>query len=886
MVQVTSNDFLGSFQTMRYLAVLLLFLVGSSTIYAQTGQEGPPRRNRFDATATPASKIKVPPGFRVELLYSVPKRRQGSWVTMCVDPKGRLLVSDQYGDLYRVTVPPIGTQGDIKIETIPADIGEAHGLLWAFDSLYVVVNSSERESNGLYRVRDTNQDDQLDSVELLKSIDGDGEHGPHTALVSPDGKSLYIVCGNNTKPLAGATSRVPTIWDEDQLLPRIYGVGFMRGTPAPAGAIYRTDPEGKNWERVASGFRNEFDAAFNADGELFTFDADMEWDLGTPWYRPTRVCHVVSGSEWGWRNGSAKWPVYFADTLPPVVNVGLTSPTGIAFGYGAKFPAKYQQALYICDWTYGKMFAVHLEPRGSSYTGTYEEFITATPLPLTDVVIHPLDGAMYFLIGGRRTQSGLYRVTYAGDESAAATVAKQGDGEERALRHKLESLHVGEHPDAVEQAWPYLNHPDRFVRFAARTAIERRPLEEWQQRALDAADPQASLTAILALVRKIPRSYKPEGDDLDTPPPVYPADDSARHPLEADVLAALARLDWANLSHEQKLELLRVYQLAFYRLGPPDEATRAEVIARLDSLYPAKDREQNVMLTELLCYLQSPAAAAKGMQLLARAPTQEEQLDLVRSLRFLDAGWTRELHRELFTWFHRAAVYRGGNNFENFIKELKRDCLAHVPAQDRIALDDVINAAPPSEATPLAAGPRPYVKEWTMAEVIPLVETKLKGRDFEHGRAMFAAANCFACHHFAQQGGAVGPDLTGLAGRFSARDVLESVLEPDKVISDQYAAVVIQTTDGKVITGRLTNFSGDRITVNTNMLDPNATESVNRREIENMETAKTSMMPAGLLNTLNEEELLDLMAYLLSRGNPQDPMFAQQKNSSSTSGGR
>jgi putative heme-binding domain-containing protein len=407
-----------------------------------------------------------------------------------------------------------------------------------------------------------------------------------------------------------------------------------------------------------------------------------------------------------------------------------------------------------------------------------------------------------------------------------------------------------------------------------------------QQRALDEADPQASISSLLALVRKIPRSYQPEGDDLDTPPPLYPADDAARHPREADVLAALERLEWPNLSHEQQLELLRVYQLTFYRLGPPDEAARADVIARLDTLYPASGREQNVMLTELLCYLQSPTAAAKGMLLLAHAPTQEEQLDLVRSLRFLKVGWTRELHREMFTWFHRAAAYKGGNNIENFIKELKRDCLAHVSADDRVALDDVINAPPPSEATPLAAGPRPFVKEWTMAEVIPLVETKLKGRDFEHGRAMFAAANCFACHHFAQQGGAIGPDLTGLAGRFSARDVLESVLEPDKVISDQYAAVVIQTADGKVITGRLTNFNGDRITVNTNMLDPNATESVNRRRIEHMEPATTSMMPTGLLNTLHEEELLDLMAYLLSRGNPQDPMFGQEENASGTTGGR
>jgi putative heme-binding domain-containing protein len=160
-----------------------------------------------------------------------------------------------------------------------------------------------------------------------------------------------------------------------------------------------------------------------------------------------------------------------------------------------------------------------------------------------------------------------------------------------------------------------------------------------------------------------------------------------------------------------------------------------------------------------------------------------------------------------------------------------------------------------------------------MDEVAPLVDTQLVGRDFEHGRAMFAAARCFDCHRFAGQGGAVGPDLTGLAGRFSSRDLLESVLEPDKVISDQYAGVIVQTSTGKVIVGRICNFDGDEIHINTDMLDPTALEIVERRDIEQMSASPTSMMPSGLLNTLQEDELLDLMAFLLSRGDPESAMF-------------
>ncbi|MCH2601028.1 MAG: hypothetical protein MKZ94_16575, partial [Pirellulales bacterium] len=66
------------------------------------------------------------------------------------------------------------------------------------------------------------------------------------------------------------------------------------------------DPEGNNWELLATGFRNQFDAAFDNEGDVFAYDADMEWDVNTPWYRPTRICHVVSGAEFGWRNGSGK----------------------------------------------------------------------------------------------------------------------------------------------------------------------------------------------------------------------------------------------------------------------------------------------------------------------------------------------------------------------------------------------------------------------------------------------------------------------------------------------------------------------------------------------------------------------------------------------------
>jgi glucose/arabinose dehydrogenase len=368
---------------------------------------------------------------------------------MCTDPKGRLIVSDQYGPLYRVTPPPLGgVPEETRVEKLDLPLGGAHGLLYAFDSLYVMINENVtidgvKPRQGLHRARSKDGGDTYETPEFLHEIrGGGGEHGCHAILLAPDGKSLYTVCGNQTQmvsPLSG--SRVPKLWGEDHLLPRMPdGRGFMAGVLGPGGCIYKVDPDGKNWELISTGYRNEFDAAFNRHGDLFAYDADMEWDMNTPWYRPTRVCLAASGAEFGWRNGAGKWPAYSPDSLPAVYNVGPGSPTGVCFGYGARFPAKYQEAYYFCDWSYGKMYALHLTPEGAAYKGEAEEFLNGAPLPLTDVVINPKDGAMYFAIGGRRTQSGLYRVTYVGSESTAPSIGGPPPGPLHMLRRQLESF--------------------------------------------------------------------------------------------------------------------------------------------------------------------------------------------------------------------------------------------------------------------------------------------------------------------------------------------------------------------------------------------------------------------------------------------------------------
>ena len=830
----------------RLLQSTICFLVlAASSLQAQPGDNASPRPE-----ATPVDQIKVLDGFKVERLYSVPNEQQGSWVAVTMDDQQRFIVSDQYGGLYRFPVPAAGKTIQTKdIEKIDLDIGGAQGLLYAFDSLYCVLNTDQHGGRGLYRLTDTDGDDKFDKKEVLRTFSGrGGEHGPHAVLLSPDKKSLYIVVGNQTPVTDLDSSRVPQIWDEDLVLDRPYGRGFMKGVTAPGGWIAKTDPDGKEWELMATGFRNEYDAAFNQEGELFTFDADMEWDMNTPWYRPTRINHVVSGSEFGWRNGGGKWPADYPDSIGAIVDVGPGSPTGVTFGYGAKFPAKYQDALFVCDWSYGKLYAIHIEPDGASFKATAEPFVSAQPLPLTDIVVNPEDGAMYFAVGGRRVQSGFYRVTYVGKESTEpAPIAKPT--RQAKLRKKLETLHHSG-ADNVDLAWKNLNSDDRSIRFAARVALEHHPLDQWQGKLADETATDRIIQASLALSRTA-------GDEQ-----------------ASATLAKLQSVDWKKLDSRQQLDLLRAFGVLLARHGKAISATDQSALAsQLNQGFPTANTRLDTELLQLLVYLEHPEAASKGIALLAQAPSQEEQMGYAKSLRHLKTGWNSELRTELFNWFAKAGGYRGGASFEKFVGDMKSTAVKNTPKDVRATLKSVIEQA---AAKPVIAAleSRPFVKDWKLADFDKtLTEDVSQGRNFANGRKMFGQAACYSCHRFNQEGGAIGPDLTSVFGKFNPRDLLEQIVVPSKVISDQYEQMTFLTLEGKVINGRIMNLANDTYRVNTNMMDPNAITTIKVDDIEQMMPSKVSMMPAGLINTLSKDDVLDLLAYMLARGNAEDQRF-------------
>ncbi len=607
-------------------------------------------------------------GFKVEIAAKA-DRKQGGWISITKDDKGRIILgANELQPLTRLTLDANGKV--TRNETIYTPVSEVMGMLWHDGSLYAQggrgttnVAGNDRPSYGqlsgvagLHRLRDPLGNGSFSSVETLRTWTGfekgHSDHGVHAPYLSPDGRHLYIINGNGvTQPDDVSPNSPMRNWGDDRILPLLGTLtGRIGQERPPAGFVGRTDFEGKDFHLVVAGLRNALHVGFNADGEMFTFDSDMELELGVPWYRPNRVCHLPSGADLGYRGNSGKYPSWYEDSLPPLLDIGLASPVGVTFGYGAKFPALYQRALLIADHGYGRIIAVHLQPVGSGYVArSWDNFVFPkslladsgkVPMNVTSMLVGN-DGALYYAVGSRSGQSYLLRVTYTGPESTARVEYRDRNGvEDRALRHSLERFHwTRDKPEAVAAAWPHLGSEDRNLRFAARVALETVSASAWKQAALRETDPAKAIIALLALARVGGKE------------------------VNEDLFVALNRFPLVGLPDRIQIQKLRVIEVAVSRNGQPSAAAVQQVVSDIDSQFPASSFELNTEMSQILAAFQAPTVVAKSLRLAGQSVIYEEQFAYRHHLRSVKAGWTPELRRQFFQWFnanHGRAAHRAG----------------------------------------------------------------------------------------------------------------------------------------------------------------------------------------------------------------------------------
>lgn len=163
----------------------------------------------------------------------------------------------------------------------------------------------------------------------------------------------------------------------------------------------------------------------------------------------------------------------------------------------------------------------------------------------------------------------------------------------------------------------------------------------------------------------------------------------------------------------------------------------------------------------------------------------------------------------------------------------------------------------------------PFVQAWDIDDFLPIMNQLNSGRSIDAGRKAFRETGCIQCHRIEGEGGSVGPDLGGIARRQKDRDLLESILIPSKLIADEYATALIEMTDESVIIGRVER-EDDQVVV---IRPPASSEviTVDKSKIVQRRKSELSNMPLGTVNVLAKDQVLDLIAYLLSDPQPKKP---------------
>ncbi|MBC8876050.1 MAG: HEAT repeat domain-containing protein [Planctomycetes bacterium] len=344
----------------------------------------------------------------------------GSLIAMTFNEFGHIVASREGGELLLIYDSDKDGYVD-KVREYCDQVTSCQGILCLNGEVFVTGNGPD--GTALYRLTDKNRDGRLDEAKTVLKFDSPvDEYGPHGIAMGSDG-FLYVTVGSHARPARAVDDDGPhrAYYEGDMVQPRCEDPGgHAAGVKAPGGTILRVSLDGKRLQSVAGGLRNAYDLAFNRAGDLFTRDSDMESDVGTPWYRPTALYQVTAGAEFGWRSGWAKWPEYFIDRLPSTLDTGRGSPTGMVFYSHNMFPESYHDALFMADWSEGRILAVKMKRNGASYTANSEVFLEGDELSITDLDVGP-DGGLYFTTGGRGTVGGLYRVKWKGKPPAGTT---------------------------------------------------------------------------------------------------------------------------------------------------------------------------------------------------------------------------------------------------------------------------------------------------------------------------------------------------------------------------------------------------------------------------------------------------------------------------------
>ena len=400
-----------------------------------------------------------------------------------------------------------------------------------------------------------------------------------------------------------------------------------------------------------------------------------------------------------------------------------------------------------------------------------------------------------------------------------------------------------------------MGHEDRHIRYAARIALEHQPVEQWAEKALAQSKADVAIQSLLALIRS--------GDE----------------DRQLAAVEKLIQLETKRLTTRQQLDWLRALNVGFARTQSIDDGKKEQLGEVVQNLLPVTSTNLNHEICRMLVYLNKPNAVSAYVPLLQAAKTQEDLLFYGMTLRVAAEGWTNQSHKTYLSRMNDAEQaaalgdFIGGGHYQIYVQRMREDFVTGLNEGQQLALDELINAEIQSAVPTGSPTPRKFIKNWKIDDLLTDVTNLPSGRSFDVGKRMFTTATCIQCHRFGNIGGILGPDITGAARRYSPPVLLREIIDPSVQVSDQFKTHSIITLQGKIYQGRILDQNDKQLTVAIDPKAPSAVIELQADDIDEILPSKTSMMPLGLLNTLTREEILDLLAYIQSGGNPDHELF-------------
>jgi len=780
----------------------------------------------------PQDRLQVPEGFVVERLHTL---GPGEEPYLALTSGGSACVAASAHALWRIELDLAPDRPSARVERLDLPLAGVTGLCFdprgEISTVYAVQNDPDGATSAFLRLTDTDGDERLDRVERLRTFEGGGPQGLHAVVLGPE-EALYLVGGPGVFPppeavLAWGRSFLPVgrlpvatqTVDLEGVAPRRF----------PSGWVARTDREGARWDLVAVGLAEARDLAFRGPGKPVLVDADPLDERGLPWALPARLLPLAERADFGFRPGAARWPEWFPDGIQGTP-LDLLAPGALVATEDLDFPEAYREGVLAADPLGGRVLA--LVPEGAGWR--VEELLRGRPLAVRGLAAGP---GRSLLLSTDGDDAGLLRVRWTGAPAAGhgGSYAPLGEafGE---LCARVQEDPAEAVPWLEDEGLPF--HPGQ----TARMALETVPFARWSA-LLTEVEPRTRAVLELACAR-VAR-------------PKHVAELLARLAAEPLVPASAPEGDARALA----LSRARTLELALLRAPPPPEV-RARLAETLLAAFPSGAAALDAQLGVLLASL--PEAAARFVPLAAercaRGTDPAEAFRWAFLARQSSEGWTSRTRRHVFNWLYGAQLGSGGGRaVPLYLAALRDDLAAGLDPEARTDLGPL--AEPPPELGATYASARRSVRAWTLEELLPAAGELEAGRDLERGRALLAEARCLACHRVEGQGGSRGPELVGLGARATPRGLLARLLHPPDGGSELWRDTVLTTRDGRRHVGRVVG----RDEGGVRLRERYGIRAVVRYDAEDLAEearAPLSPMPAGLLDGLTREEVLDLVAFL------------------------